>query len=163
MSDSNIGAAAAALLEAGAVQVSTGRPFMLAAGWASPVYVDCRRLIGEPAWRREITSLAATAIQHANIPTFDAIAGAETAGIPFAAWLADRLSLPMRYVRKRRSASAGTRKWKAAQSITCGSCWSTTCARTAAANRVRPRPANRRRNRHRRTGDLPPCRLSRRR
>jgi orotate phosphoribosyltransferase len=102
MSDPTIGAATARLLlDAGAVQVSTGRPFMLAAGWASPVYVDCRRLIGEPAWRREITSLAATAIQHANIPTFDAIAGAETAGIPFAAWLADRLSLPMRYVRKR--------------------------------------------------------------
>ena len=102
MSDPNIGAATARLLlEAGAVQVSTGRPFMLAAGWASPVYVDCRRLIGEPAWRQEITGLAATAIQHANIPAFDAIAGAETAGIPFAAWLADRLSLPMRYVRKR--------------------------------------------------------------
>jgi orotate phosphoribosyltransferase len=103
-----IGAATARLLlDAGAVQVSRDRPFMLAAGWASPVYVDCRRLIGEPAWRQAITALAAEVIQrgmdrqHEHTPAFDAVAGAETAGIPFAAWLADRLSLPMRYVRKR--------------------------------------------------------------
>ena len=32
--------------------------------------------------------------------SLDAIAGGETAGIPFAAWIADRLSLPMLYVRK---------------------------------------------------------------
>jgi orotate phosphoribosyltransferase len=103
MSDPHIGAATARLLlDSGAVQVSRNRPFMLAAGWASPVYVDCRRLIGEPAWRQEITALAATVIkQRIGASAFDAIAGAETAGIPFAAWLADRLSLPMRYVRKR--------------------------------------------------------------
>ena len=32
----------------------------------------------------------------------DSIAGGETAGIPFAAWIADRLMLPMQYVRKRK-------------------------------------------------------------
>jgi orotate phosphoribosyltransferase len=31
---------------------------------------------------------------------FDVVAGGETAGIPFAAWMADRLMLPMQYVRK---------------------------------------------------------------
>ena len=31
----------------------------------------------------------------------DAVAGGETAGIPFAAWVADRLHLPMQYVRKK--------------------------------------------------------------
>ena len=31
----------------------------------------------------------------------DAVAGGETAGIPFAAWVADRLNLPMQYVRKK--------------------------------------------------------------
>jgi len=36
------------LLEGGAIHVSRERPYVLAAGWASPVYVDCRRLIGEP-------------------------------------------------------------------------------------------------------------------
>src|SRR6185436_14126971 len=32
---------------------------------------------------------------------FDAVAGGETAGIPFAAWFADRMALPMLYVRKK--------------------------------------------------------------
>tara|TARA_A100001011_G_C13746928_1_gene609677 strand:- start:97 stop:594 length:498 start_codon:yes stop_codon:yes gene_type:complete len=32
---------------------------------------------------------------------FDAVAGGETAGIPFAAFIADRLNLPMQYVRKK--------------------------------------------------------------
>jgi orotate phosphoribosyltransferase len=98
-----IGAATARLLfEAGAVHVSRGRPFILAAGWASPVYIDCRLLIGEPRWRKAATQLAATSVRNTFDPgAFDAVAGAETAGIPFAAWLADELDLPMRYVRKR--------------------------------------------------------------
>jgi orotate phosphoribosyltransferase len=33
--------------------------------------------------------------------SIDAVAGGETAGIPFAAWIADRMSLPMLYVRKK--------------------------------------------------------------
>ena len=91
------------LLNAGAIAFSREHPFILAAGWASPVYVDCRRLIGEPAVRHEATALAALKLRHAfgdSLP-FDAIAGAETAGIPWACWLADRLKLPLRYVRKR--------------------------------------------------------------
>jgi orotate phosphoribosyltransferase len=90
------------LLQAGAIHVSRQQPFVLAAGWASPVYVDCRVLIGPPKVRRAITALAADYVSTA-IPgvTFDAIAGAETAGIPFAAWLAELSGLDMRYVRKR--------------------------------------------------------------
>ncbi|MBN8944744.1 MAG: orotate phosphoribosyltransferase [Rhizobiales bacterium] len=95
-------ATARLLLEAGAVRVSHGQPFVLAAGWASPVYVDCRLLIGQPGWRRRATELAAAAVEQRLAPgRIQAIAGAETAGIPFAAWLADRLELPLRYVRKR--------------------------------------------------------------
>jgi orotate phosphoribosyltransferase len=90
------------LLEAGAVQVSDEQPFILAAGWASPTYVDCRLLIGEPRLRRAATDLAAAAIRGALGPAMpDAVAGAETAGIPWAAWLAEALDLPLRYVRKR--------------------------------------------------------------
>ena len=37
-------------------------------------------------------------IGRANI---DTVAGGETAGIPFAAWVADRMNLPMQYVRKK--------------------------------------------------------------
>jgi len=98
---SQMGKAVATLLwQANAIRVSRRQPFILAAGWASPVYVDCRLLLGEPGWRGAITALAAGYVE-ANLPRPDAIAGAETAGIPFAAWLADRLNLPLRYVRKR--------------------------------------------------------------
>ncbi|HEY8287865.1 MAG TPA: orotate phosphoribosyltransferase [Acetobacteraceae bacterium] len=100
----DLGAAMARLLlRAGAVQVSRDRPFVLAAGWASPVYVDCRRLIGEPRLHREATDLALAYLARrfaAGLP-FDVIAGGETAGIPWAAWIADQLGLPLRYVRKR--------------------------------------------------------------
>jgi orotate phosphoribosyltransferase len=91
------------LLNAGAIAFSREHPFILAAGWASPVYVDCRRLIGDPAVRREATALAAAKLRRAFGETlpFDAIAGAETAGIPWACWLAERLALKLRYVRKR--------------------------------------------------------------
>jgi orotate phosphoribosyltransferase len=89
------------LLKAGAIHISREQPFMLAAGWASPVYVDCRVLIGKPEVRHAITDLSAAFIGSIPNASFDAIAGAETAGIPFAAWLADRTGLEMRYVRKR--------------------------------------------------------------
>jgi len=100
---SEIGAAPAQLLlSAGAVHVSRDRPYVLAAGWASPVYIDCRLLIGEPRFRREAVRLAAEAVRSLiKSESFDAIAGAETAGIPFASWLADALNVPLRYVRKR--------------------------------------------------------------
>jgi orotate phosphoribosyltransferase len=99
----DIGAATARLLiEAGAIQISRDRPYVLAAGWASPVYVDCRLLIGEPRFRKEAVRLAAAAVRGSIAPDgFDALAGAETAGIPLASWLADALDIPLRYVRKR--------------------------------------------------------------
>jgi orotate phosphoribosyltransferase len=91
------------LVETGAIQVNRTRPFMLAAGWASPVYVDCRRLMGDPNVRAAVVTLALADLNRrfgADLP-FDAIVGGETAGIPWAAWLADRLGLAMCYVRKR--------------------------------------------------------------
>jgi orotate phosphoribosyltransferase len=96
------GEVARLLFEGGAIHVSRQQPFILAAGWASPVYVDVRVVLGDPALRQAVTQLAVrylrTTLPHASI---DAVAGAETAGIPFAAWLADRLGVKMRYVRKR--------------------------------------------------------------
>jgi orotate phosphoribosyltransferase len=95
-------AVARLLLNAGAIQVSRSQPFILAAGWASPVYVDCRVLLGEPTLRRAVTDLSTRHILSRFGPnSFDAIAGAETAGIPFASWLAERMDLDFRYVRKR--------------------------------------------------------------
>jgi orotate phosphoribosyltransferase len=91
------------LFQADAIQVNRTRPFMLAAGWASPVYVDCRRLIGDPQVRTAVIDLALGNLQRrfGSALPFDAIVGGETAGIPWATWLAARLGRPLRYVRKR--------------------------------------------------------------
>jgi orotate phosphoribosyltransferase len=100
---STIGAETARLLlAAGAVAISHERPFILAAGWASPVYVDCRLLLGTPRIARAATELLVRAID-AGIGrgAFELVAGAETAGIPWAAWLAEGLRCELRYVRKR--------------------------------------------------------------
>lgn len=94
-------AVARLLLAAGAIRVSAEQPFFLAAGWASPVYVDCRLLIGSPRWRRSVTDLAVATLRRAPACEFEMVAGCETAGIPWAGLLAERLDLPLRYVRKR--------------------------------------------------------------
>jgi orotate phosphoribosyltransferase len=92
---------ASLLVEAGAIHVSRQQPFILASGWASPVYVDCRVLIGTPEVRRAVTSLAAEYVAMALPGAFDAVAGGETAGIPFATLLAETCGFALRYVRKR--------------------------------------------------------------
>ncbi|MFL6797428.1 MAG: orotate phosphoribosyltransferase [Xanthobacteraceae bacterium] len=89
-------------LEVEAVRFMSDKPFIFTSGWASPVYIDCRRLISFPRVRRTLIDFGATIIlQDAGFEQFDSVAGGETAGIPFAAWMADRLMLPMQYVRKK--------------------------------------------------------------
>src|SRR5215813_566420 len=90
------------LLEIEAVHFRPQQPFMLTSGRASPVYIDCRKIISFPRARTKIIDLAIELIEREiGFESLDAIAGGETAGIPFAAWIADRLSLPMLYVRKK--------------------------------------------------------------
>lgn len=92
---------AEALLDRGAVHFYTDRPFIFTSGWASPVYIDCRMLISFPVERRQLVADAAALISaEVGLERIDAIAGAETAGIPFAAWISEKLDLPMQYVRK---------------------------------------------------------------
>ena len=90
------------LLEVRAVHFSQDKPFTFTSGWASPVYIDCRKLISYPRVRSAIIDFAAgTLLRDAGFEQFDTVAGGETAGIPYAAWIADRLGLPMQYVRKK--------------------------------------------------------------
>ena len=99
---SNIGGTAARiLLEIGAVAFRSDDPFVHTSGRKSPSYIDCRRIISFPQARTRLTALAIETIR-ANIgyDRIDCVAGGETAGIPFAAWIADTLTLPMVYVRK---------------------------------------------------------------
>ena len=89
------------LLETEAVLFRPDDPFRFTSGRLSPVYIDCRRLISFPRARRKLMDMGAELIERrVGCESLDAIAGGETAGIPFAAWIADRLSLPMLYVRK---------------------------------------------------------------
>ncbi|MCC5977159.1 MAG: orotate phosphoribosyltransferase [Salinarimonas sp.] len=90
------------LLEVEAVHFRADEPFRFTSGWASPVYIDCRKLISFPRVRNTLMDFAASVIlREVGFETLDAIAGGETAGIPFAAWIADRMSMPMQYVRKK--------------------------------------------------------------
>ncbi len=93
---------AAMLLEIGAVHFRPEEPFTLASGLPSPTYIDCRKLISYPRIRSALMDfLAITVMREAGFEAFTNIAGGETAGIPFAALIAERLALPMTYVRKK--------------------------------------------------------------
>jgi len=95
-------AIARSLLDMGAVSLRPEAPFTLTSGKPSPVYVDCRRIISFSAERGRIIDAAVAQIDaHIGRSAIDAVAGGETAGIPYAAWLADRLDCPMLYVRKK--------------------------------------------------------------
>lgn len=90
------------LLEIRAVHFNTTEPFILASGLPSPTYIDCRKLISHPRIRSTLMDfLAATVMRNVGFEAFDNIAGGETAGIPFAALVAERMALPMTYVRKK--------------------------------------------------------------
>lgn len=87
---------AACLLDAGAVRLQPLDPFTWASGLKSPIYCDNRQLLGFPEARGQIVAALAARVE-ALAPTL--IAGAATAGVPWAAMVADRLKLPMAYVR----------------------------------------------------------------
>jgi orotate phosphoribosyltransferase len=90
------------LLEIKAVHFNATEPFILASGLPSPTYIDCRKLISYPRIRSTLMDfLTVTVMRNAGFEAFDNIAGGETAGIPFAAMVAERMSLPMTYVRKK--------------------------------------------------------------
>ena len=90
------------LIETKSVLFRPEDPFILTSGRASPVYVDCRKLIAFPRARRRLMEMGARLIEDAvGFESLDVVAGGETAGIPFAAWMSDRLMLPMCYIRKK--------------------------------------------------------------
>ena len=90
------------LVEVEAVRFSSGEPFKFTSGWASPVYIDCRKLISYPRVRQTLMDFSVSIIaRNIGFESIDSVCGGETAGIPFAAWISDRLMLPMQYVRKK--------------------------------------------------------------
>ena len=89
------------LIEIGAVNFRPSEPYVLTAGWASPVYIDCRKLIAYLAQRRRVIELGVELIERdIGAAAIDLVAGGETAGIPYAAWISESMDRPMLYVRK---------------------------------------------------------------
>ncbi len=90
------------LMDIEAVLFRPEEPFIFTSGRASPVYVDCRRIISFPEARGKLMDLGVELIERKiGRAAVDVVAGGETAGIPFAAWIAERLDKPMIYVRKK--------------------------------------------------------------
>ena len=90
------------LMDIEAVLFRPEDPFIFTSGRASPVYVDCRRIVSFPAVRGRLMDLMVALIEEKiGRAEIDVVAGGETAGIPFAAWIAERLDKPMVYIRKK--------------------------------------------------------------
>ncbi|MDD9877545.1 MAG: orotate phosphoribosyltransferase [Magnetovibrio sp.] len=90
------------LLDIKAVNFRPDEPYKLTAGWASPVYIDCRWVISFPDARRRMVQMGIEMLRRdADLAGTDYVAGGETAGIPYAAWIAAGTDKPMLYVRKK--------------------------------------------------------------
>ena len=90
------------LLDVQAVHFRPEDPYTWSNGMRAPSYIDCRKLISYPRIRSALMDwMAARVLAEAGFEGFDNVAGGETAGIPFAALVAERLGLPMTYVRKK--------------------------------------------------------------
>lgn len=97
---------AAILVECGAIEFRTDPLFRFTSGVTSPIYVDNRHMLGFVDARRALVEgLAAAASDKDGARSADAVAGTATAGIPWAAWLAERWGVPMLYVR------SGAKEW----------------------------------------------------
>ncbi|SDB87938.1 orotate phosphoribosyltransferase [Pelagirhabdus alkalitolerans] len=86
------------LYEIDAIQIKADRSFTWTSGIKSPIYCDNRLTMSYPDIRTRIVDgfVDRLLVEAENI---DCIAGCATAGIPHAAWLSERLNLPMAYVR----------------------------------------------------------------
>ena len=90
------------LLHIDAIHFNTQSPYRLTSGLMSPVYIDCRKIISHPEARSSLMDFWVNLLQtRIGIKNIDSLVGGETAGIPFAAFLATQLGLPMHYVRKK--------------------------------------------------------------
>ena len=88
------------LINIESIKFSFKKPFTLTSGLKSPVYVDCRKIISHVEERSFILNNAIEYFKINNMD-FDLLAGGETAGIPYAAFLSQLLKKPMIYVRKK--------------------------------------------------------------
>jgi orotate phosphoribosyltransferase len=86
------------LLENKAVHLEPDNFFTWTSGIKSPIYCDNRQIISYPEHRTLIVNKFIELIE-SKYPQTEVIAGTATAGIPWAAWIADKMNLPMIYIR----------------------------------------------------------------
>ncbi len=92
---------AALLLESACIKFAGDELFEFTSGWRSPVYVNMRGILGPVSYRQRLLTHAAACLRAGvELSKIDVIAGGETAGIPYAALLADSLNKDFAYVRK---------------------------------------------------------------
>ncbi len=99
------------LLSTESIAVYNDKPYVFVSGRISPVYIDCRKLLSFAAEREYIvTALAKMAETDIGLDNFDVVAGGETAGIPYAAFVAHIVKKPMIYIRKQPKGYGGTKQ-----------------------------------------------------
>lgn len=86
------------LIRLGAVKFSPKNPFTYASGLKGPIYCDNRIILSHVEFRNEVIAQFLKIIKEKNL-AFDLVGGIATAGIPHASFIADRLEMPMVYVR----------------------------------------------------------------
>ena len=93
--------AAEILLDLKCINFSPKKQFKLTSGKKSPIYCDCRRIISFPNERKKLIKLGVEKLRkERNFNNISNVAGGESAGIPFGALFAEKLNLPMTYIRK---------------------------------------------------------------
>ncbi|TDJ04817.1 MAG: orotate phosphoribosyltransferase [Deltaproteobacteria bacterium] len=86
------------LMSINCLQVSPKNPFSYASGLKGPIYCDNRKALSHVLERKKIVEGLLQQIKDSGVK-FDSVCGLATAGIPHAAWVAEKLDLPMIYVR----------------------------------------------------------------
>lgn len=88
------------LLKIGAVTFRFNPPYTFTSGLKSPIYLDNRLVMSFPGTRNQIINFYIEAIEgRIGLANVDWISATATAAIPQGAWVADRLKLPMVFVR----------------------------------------------------------------
>ncbi len=85
------------LLGLKAVSLRTDPPYKWVSGILAPIYTDNRLLLSYPAERKTVVKCLADVIKNMGIDA-DVIAGVAASGIPWAAWVAEKMNKPLVYV-----------------------------------------------------------------
>lgn len=89
---------ASILMSTNCLQVSPQNPFSYASGLKGPIYCDNRKILSHVSERKQVVEGLLKLIEDSGVK-FDSVCGLATAGIPHAAWIAEKLEIPMIYVR----------------------------------------------------------------